>query len=220
MQLEMSLPPPRPKASKPRQTSQKAVRAWRAWLGALAKDAEAALAAAMAYRALSAVDREAWLESLEQDGPEIDVPRIAVYAPLLSVETDPGRRARMQAALLACAPAVVAPKASPRALLGTDESGRRVAVIIFPLYMDFVEVLACQYQPGRRVDWVRHDPIANVDATVRPGSRVADTALEERPLKGVVDELATAIVAHNRSGREVPAALRAFAHLFNADFAR
>src|SRR5688500_18620282 len=79
-----------PKAPCPR-----TVRAWQAWLGALANDAEAAQAAALAYEQLDASGRDAWIESLAQDAQELGVPRIAVYAPLLAVEADGGRRARM-----------------------------------------------------------------------------------------------------------------------------
>ena len=66
------------------------VAAWCEWLDALATDAEAALAAAMAYKALDSSARDLWLSALEQDADRVRVPRIAMYAPLLSVESDPG----------------------------------------------------------------------------------------------------------------------------------
>jgi hypothetical protein len=69
--------------------------AWRSWLSALASDAEAALAAAMAYSSLGDDARNAWLDALEADAAAVDVPKIALYAPLLAVEADAARRARM-----------------------------------------------------------------------------------------------------------------------------
>src|SRR3954468_488098 len=76
-------------------TDERLVGAWCEWLGALATDAEAALAAAVAYRELTPAGRDYWLAVLEQDAERLDVPMIAVYAPLLAVETDPDRRQRI-----------------------------------------------------------------------------------------------------------------------------
>src|SRR5690242_15941341 len=69
--------------------------AWRSWLAALASDAEAAIAAAMAYSSLGEEARDAWLDALESDAHVVGVPKIALYAPLLAVETDAPRRERM-----------------------------------------------------------------------------------------------------------------------------
>src|SRR5579872_3215573 len=59
--------------------------AWRTWLSALAADAEAAMAAALAYESLPTEARDAWLDALEGDAPTLDVPAVALYAPLLAV---------------------------------------------------------------------------------------------------------------------------------------
>src|SRR6476620_2394151 len=75
------------------------VDAWCAFLGRLATDAEAALAAAMAYKELAGPAREDWIAALEHDIGRVEVPPIAVYAPLLAVETDPRRRQRILSAL-------------------------------------------------------------------------------------------------------------------------
>jgi hypothetical protein len=74
------------------------VEAWREWLAALATDADSALAAAHVYEQLEPEGRDAWLDALEEDGPQLQVPPVALYAPLLSVETDPARRARIELA--------------------------------------------------------------------------------------------------------------------------
>jgi hypothetical protein len=203
----------------------RSVRAWRAWLGALANDAEAAQAAALAYEQLDASGRDAWIESLAQDALELGVPRIAVYAPLLAVELDGSRRRRIESAL-GPHESGAAPRQVTRALVGSrspSSSGGgaddlKVAVLIAPLYMDFVQVMACGYRVGDAFDWVRHDPIVSTSSSVRAGDIVGGVVVEACPLKGVVDELALTIVAHNRSRRPLPPTLRAFAHVFGPAF--
>jgi hypothetical protein len=191
--------------------------AWRAWLGALANDAEAAQAAALAYEQLDASGRDAWIDSLAQDTLEIGVPRIAVYAPLLAVEADGIRRKRIQSAL-GPDESRGAPRQVTRSLVGFGRGELKVAVLISPLYMDFVQVMACGYHVGEAFDWVRHDPIVSTISTVRGGDRVDGIVVEASPLKGVIDELALTILAHNRSRRPLPPTLRAFAHVFGPSF--
>jgi hypothetical protein len=193
------------------------VLAWRAWLGALANDAEAAQAAALAYEQLDDSGRDAWIDSLAQDAIEIGVPRIAVYAPLLAVEVDGKRRQRIQ---LALGPDETrgAPSQATRALVGVGRGELRVAVLIAPLYMDFVQVMACGYRVAEAFDWVRHDPIVSTRSALRAGDRVEGVVVEASPLKGVIDELALTIVAHHRVRGQLPPALRAFAHVFGPNF--
>jgi hypothetical protein len=195
----------------------RSVRAWRAWLGALANDAEAAQAAALAYEQLDASGRDAWIDSLAQDALELGVPRIAVYAPLLAVELDGKRRQRIQSAL-GPQESVAAPRQATRALVGVGRNDLRVAVLVAPLYMDFVQVMACGYRVAESFDWVRHDPIVSTGSVPRAGERVQGVLVEASPLKGVIDELALTIVAHHRAHGEVPPALRAFAHVFGPSF--
>src|SRR5580700_4010514 len=73
--------------------------AWRTWLSALAADAEAAVAAALAYESLPHEARDAWLDALEADAPALDVPAVALYAPLLAVEAAGPRRERIEACI-------------------------------------------------------------------------------------------------------------------------
>lgn len=189
------------------------VDAWRVWLAALATDAEAAMAAAIAYQGLGAQDRDHWLSALEQDTSRIGVPRIAVYAPLLAVEVDPARRARIEAAM-GPAEESATPSVTLRCLRGVDQNGLRVAAIVSPLYLDFVQVLACGYSVGEGFRWVKHDPILDDLRAPRSGQVLGEAALEDMPLKSLVDELALAVLAHQRRGREIPEALRIFADLF------
>jgi hypothetical protein len=214
--LDMGDQPPRSrtKAGEPGVSADaRLLDAWCEWLDALATDAEAALAAAMAYKELDGAARYEWLAALEQDAHRLNVPRIAVYAPLLAVEADPERRALIMAAI---GPRDVGdmPRAAATALCGMEPCGLRVAMLVAPLYLDFVQVLACGYRPGSGFEWVKHDPIVHRQAAPGPGARVGAVVLESIPLKPLVDELAHAIVAHTRTGRAIPEPLRMFADLF------
>ena len=187
--------------------------AWREWLCKLATDAEAALSAAMAYKELDATGRDTWIAALDQDASSIPVPRIALYAPLLAVEADEVRRSRIAEAMGGDA-SEATPRAQATALSGSGPGGVRVAAIITPLYLDFVQVLACGYRTRGGFEWVRHDPIVARDEAPRQGAELGGAVLESTPLKALVDDLAHAVLAHTRAGREVPEALRTLADLF------
>src|ERR1700733_14425226 len=180
--------------------------AWCEWLGALATDAEAALAAAIAYQELDGRGRDHWLSALEQDAARLNVPRIAVYAPLLAVESDPDRRLRITDAI-GPVDAAATPRFAAQGLFGKAVDGSSVAVLITPLYLDFVQVLACSYRVDRGFGWVRHDPIVDRRQALRHGERIEGTLVERTPLKSLIDDLAHAVLAHKRSGRELPQAL-------------
>jgi hypothetical protein len=189
--------------------------AWKEWLKALATDADAAIAAAAVYRDLDAAARDAWLDALNEDSPHLAVPKVAVYAPLLAVESDPSRRARMERAI----GADVGPRPNTRrarALRGIAEGGARVLALVSPLYLRFVEVLWCRYVVDEGFEWVRHDSLladhdAPVDGAVHDG-----VTLEATPITPVIEELAHAVVAQTRHGRALPDALHQFVHLFDA----
>jgi hypothetical protein len=189
------------------------LRVWCAFLDRLATDSEAALAVAMAYRELDAPARDVWISALDQDAERLTVPRIAVYAPLLAVEADPKRRQRLLAAL-GPEQADARPKTPAFALTGMNDSGASVTAIVAPLYLDFVQVLACAYRVGEHFDWVRHDPIVERNHAPRPNHPVCGVSLDAVPLGSAVDDLAITIVAHTRSGRPLPDALTVFADLF------
>ncbi|HEX2732959.1 MAG TPA: hypothetical protein VHM70_15225 [Polyangiaceae bacterium] len=198
-------------ASDPRVT-----RAWRGWLEALARDPEAALAAAQAYQQLDADGRSQWLSALETDIESLGVPAVAVYAPLLAVESDPQRLRQIKHAL-AQGREVAPPSVHRRALLGRLPSGIRVGVLVDPVYLDFVQVLACAYVPGQRFVWVRHDPIATDSPVWATGRHFEGALLERVPLRMLVDDLARTIVAQRRHGGVLPDALCLFADLFGLD---
>jgi len=191
--------------------------AWRSWLSALAADAEAAMAAALAYESLPPDAREAWLDALEADAPHLDVPAVALYAPLLAVESDPGsRRARIEAAITAGPGIPVAGGREPVALRGVGPDGTHACVIVAPLYLQFVQVLSCRYTPAGGFLAVQHDPMRHSD-DVAPMLAFDGIPVETTPLRVVVEELAHAILADRREQRATPQALTSFAHLFAPD---
>lgn len=188
--------------------------AWREWLSALAHDPEAAIAAAHVYGELEPDAREAWLAALVEDAPKLSIPLVAVYAPLLAVETDPDRRERIE--LLVAMDAAPEPRPPARALRGVGASGEHVAVLVAPLYLQFVRVLTCRYEPHDGFAWARQDALLRAVDAPADGALVEGVRLEATPLKPVIEELAHAILAHGRRGLGLPEALQAFADLFDA----
>ena len=188
--------------------------AWRSWLSALATDAEAAMAAALAYESLDGAARWAWLDVLEQDAPALNVPKLALYAPLLSVESDSERVARMRRAI-APESLQVAGNDDILALRGVDPQGACMVAVVSPAYLDFVHVLLCRYSKEEGFSSVRHQQLRHVDEVeFVHGVEVDGVVLEETPLPVVVEELALAILAERRAARPLPRELASFAHLF------
>lgn len=187
--------------------------AWRTWLAALATDADAVTAAALAYESLAAEGRDAWLDALDQDAPDVDVPKIALYAPLLGVEEDDDRRARIVLNVVGAA----RKSTPPRALVGRLGEDR-VCLVVTPLYLEFVEILFCRYDPdvGIREAW--HKWLAH-SSDVAACAVDIGVAMEERALPELVEELAHAVVADRRGGRTAPPSLVRYIDLFAPDLA-
>jgi hypothetical protein len=188
--------------------------AWREWLTALASDPEAAIAAAQVYGALSSDGRDAWLAALEEDAPKLGVPRVAIYAPLLSVESDPGRLELMRAAM--SEEAVPISPRSTVALRGLAPDRSRVVQLVAPLYASFVQVLTCRFTTTGGFSLVQLDPIRRISDAPKHGDVVESVTLELTPLHLVVEELALAILAQRRNGEELPSTMLRFADLFDA----
>ncbi|HEV3190614.1 MAG TPA: hypothetical protein VGY54_08970 [Polyangiaceae bacterium] len=189
--------------------------AWQSWLSALATDAEAAAAAALTYESLSAEARDAWLDALALDGSELDVPAIALYAPLLAVEADEARRDRIEAAI-AADPRPRSLTSGAKALRGIAADGLYACVLVVPLYLDFVQVLRCRYTPSGGFVSVCHDPLRHA-GDVATLHDVDGVSVEPTPLGVVVEDLAYAILAEKRQGRLPPQPLASVAHLFAPD---
>jgi len=187
--------------------------AWRTWLSALATDAEAAMAAAMAYESLPEEGRDAWLDALEADAPSLGVPAVALYAPLLAVESDAGRRARIEESLATSGDDARPSSPEPRAMRGVGSDGTHVCRIVAPLYLDFVEVLSCRYTPSGGFVTATHDPLRHT-GDLAALAKLDGASMDPTPLRVVVEELAHAILADKRGQRATPPALATFAHLF------
>ena len=187
--------------------------AWRTWLTALAHDADAATAAALAYESLPGDGRDAWLDALDADAPAVNVPKVALYAPLLAVEQDEPRRARIAKNIEGAAKR----STPPRAIVGSKGS-ERVCIIVSPLYLDFVEILLCRYHPDEGMRDARHKWLAH-KSEVAGAARDVGVTMAETPLAQVVEELAHAVVADRRHGRPPPDALARYIDLFAPDLA-
>ncbi|WP_437574708.1 hypothetical protein [Sorangium sp. So ce887] len=192
--------------------------AWREWLAALATDAEAAIAAAHVYGELGPEAREAWLDVLAEDAPKLQVPTVAIYAPLLSVESDAARRERIEIAIaMGEEDGELAPRpAGGFALRGIAAGGDRVVALVTPLYLRFVRVLWCRYLPEDGIAWARHDPIVRAEEAPGPGMLLDGAQIEVTPIKLVIEELCHAILAQQRKGAELPPSLQLCADLFDA----
>lgn len=188
--------------------------AWHEWLAALATDAESAIAASQLYGELAPDARDAWLDALAEDAPRLAVPAVAIYAPLLAVETDDKRRERIERAI---GESFFSSTGPVKALRGIAKDGARVAALVAPLYLSFVRVLWCRYVPEEGFAWARHDPMLRADQAPKDGVHSDGVHLEATPLKLVIEELAHAVLAQRRKGAPLPSCLHLFADMFNAE---
>jgi hypothetical protein len=190
--------------------------AWKTWLAALAEDAEAAMAAALTYEGLGDQGRLAWLDALDADAPLVQVPRVALYAPLLGVERDEARRARIMAAMTGGDADGAASDFAARSARAF--SGDGVSVLVWPLYLAFVELLVCRFDEGGIAD-ARHEPLVH-ERDVPSACARAGVGPEAVDLEHVVEALAHAVVADGRAGRTPRPAVVRFSHLFDAQLRR
>lgn len=194
-----------PDLSKLLESDPRAAGAWTEWLQALTSEPDAALAAAEVYARLNEVERDVWLQTLERDVALLGVPPVAAFAPLLAVEANTTRRALIARVLAGGRD--VAPCTPTRALVG-DQKYERVAVLVSPLYLDFVQVVACRYHVGERFIWVKQDPIVRTAQAPLSGVIVDGVRLSDSPVSQVVDDLAATVVALQRKGERLPDELR------------
>lgn len=185
--------------------------AWRTWLAALAKDADAVTAAALAYESLDAEGRDAWLDALDVDAADVGVPKVALYAPLLGVEQDEARRIRIASNVEGAARRSTPPRA-----LWTSDVGERLCVVVSTLYLDFVELLICRFDPDEGVREARHKWLVHTNELAAL-AHTTPSPLRETPLREAVEALAHAVVADQRAGRTAPPALERYIDLFAPD---
>jgi hypothetical protein len=165
------------------------------------------------YGELPPEGRDAWIAALEEDAPALDVPGIAVYGPLLTVEIDPARRKRISDRAGKRLGNVTDVR---RALLGTSSGGVRLAALVLPLYLRFVRLIVCRFVKDKGFEWVRQDPIVCDEDAPVSGSVIEGIQLFASSTEAVVDELAHAVLAQRRQGRAMPHLLQDCADLFSA----
>lgn len=187
--------------------------AWRAWLSALAVDAEAALAAALTYESLDAVARGAFLDAIDEDADAIDVPKIGIYAPFLAVENDPARKQRLEHAIGAENERHRNPHSTRRALSGRV-GAEQLTVLVLPLYLGFVEVLACRWSHEHGCVFAEHEPLRAAREFQR-AKNWNGVELEDTPFDNAIEELAHAVVTSTRRRGRPLDALVPFADLFS-----
>lgn len=189
---------------------------FRAWLLKLATDANAVMAASALYEALSDGERDAWITAIEEELGEMTIPRVALFAPFLSVERSPERVSRMQSHLpempLPALPAV-------ETFAGRFADGDRALFYVFGRHLDFVETLLCRL---RGSDAKESDGVRSVEAEAlirRPelpalisslGILLAPIGLDEATMA-----LGHAVVADVRNGVAPPPILARFSEIFS-----
>jgi len=192
------------------------VAAWDAWLRALATDADAALAAANAYENLDDQGRHRWLRALTHDAPRLEVPLIALYAPLLSVETDRARITEMHHALgMTGSALIVSTCAQARALRGVENHETRIVALVWPVYLSFVRLVVCKFHIETGFLWARHEPLLHDEDAPHGAYEFDGVWLEPTPLTPVIEEVAHAVLAHRRRGQPLPEALHSVVTLFS-----
>ncbi len=183
---------------------------WNHWLQCLRTDASSAVAAALTYAQQTGAVRERWLLALESDLRSDPEARVAALAPLLAVERDGARSRRIAAALQPVAEQLRSEE-RPLLLLAELRPEERAAIVVQPLYLDFVQVLAVGYRPGRDVLWVTHDPIALRSEAPRIGGCFRGAILTPPHGQQAIEELAHTVWSHARAGGELEPALRLLA---------
>lgn len=191
--------------------------AWRTWLSALAVDAEAALAAALTYEQLDSVSRDAFLDAVDEDAESIDVPKVALYAPFLSVENDLARKSRLEDAIVSGTEGernhAEGPHFPRRALSGRVD-GDQLTVLLLPLYLGFGEVLVCRWSHENGCLSAEHEPLRALREFQR-AKTWNGIALEDTPFDDAIEDLAHAVVTSTRREGRPLDALVPFADLFS-----
>jgi hypothetical protein len=187
--------------------------AWRTWLSALALDAEAALAAALTYESLDEAARDAFLDAIDEDADSLDTPKVALYAPFLAVEHDAARKARLENAIAAEKNSEGDARTQRRAL-SANVDGETLTVLLLPLYLGFVEVLACRWNHEHGCVSAEHEPFRTALDFQRAQSWNG-ISLEEKSFEDAIEDLAHAVVTSSRRSGRPPDALVPFADLFS-----
>jgi len=201
MPPDMTAPTPRARA------------AWRTWLSALSVDAEAAMAAALTYESLDETARDAFLDAIDEDAGSMETPKVALYAPFLAVEHDVARKIRLENAI-AAEKNPSAEAHTHRRALSANLGEETLTVLLLPLYLGFVEVLACRWNHENGCVSAEHEPFRTAGDFLRTQSWNG-ISLEEKSFEEAIEDLAHAVVTSSRRSGRPPDALVPFADLFS-----
>lgn len=102
---------------------------------------------------------------------------------------------------------------APGVLRGFASGGERVVALVW-LSEDGGHVFSCRYHPARGFRWVRRDDLAE-QGGFQSGDLLDGVPIERTPLKPVLEELAHAVVAHQRAGEPLPAELQLLVELLS-----
>jgi hypothetical protein len=187
--------------------------AWRTWLSALAVDAEAAMAAALTYESLDETARDAFLDAIDEDADSLTTPKVALYAPFLAIEHDAARKARLENAIAAEKNPSHEAHTQRRAL-SANLGDETLTVLLLPLYLGFVEVLACRWNHEVGCVSAEHEPFRTAGDFQRT-QMWNGISLEEKSFEDAIEDLAHAVVTSSRRSGRPPDALVPFADLFS-----
>ncbi|MEO8877160.1 MAG: hypothetical protein ABI461_16320, partial [Polyangiaceae bacterium] len=150
---------------------------------------------------------------VDEDADSIDAPKVALYAPLLAVERDSERRNRLSASIAVSQMGAENHRKPSRAFSG-DMNGEQLTVLLLPLYLGFVEILACRWSDDKGCMSAEHEPLRT--ARDFQTTHVYDgVQLAELPFDDAIEQLAHAVVTSQRRGERAPDALVPFADLFS-----
>ena len=148
------------------------------------------------------------------------MPLVALYAPLLAVESEPARRERIEQTIAGegVVAGDVGPERAPgpeaKALRGVAADGTHACVIVAPLYLDFVQVLQCRYTPAGGFVAVRHEPLRHAGDARASCARSTACPSSRRRCASWWRSWRTPSSPTSASSSTTPAALASFAHLF------
>ncbi|MCU0656320.1 MAG: hypothetical protein MUF64_14035 [Polyangiaceae bacterium] len=95
---------------------------------------------------------------------------------------------------------------TPGVLRGFASGGERVVALVW-LSEDGGHIFSCRYHPAQGFRWVQREDL-DERGGYQAGEALDGVPLERTPLKPVLEELAHAVVAHQRAGAPLPAELQ------------
>lgn len=177
-------------------------------------DADATSALVLAYESLPREARRSLLVAICEDAKTEGVSPAPALLGLLGAEDDLELCTDIAAAIQSLGGDEVRPTGERLVLVrGTLREG--LALLVEPLYADFVELLELRWQSGEIVEQ-SYEPLVNTaEAQQRHDSLSGDHPVYEDVLG--VEILARVVWAERRRDKAMPMGLERFAHIFSSD---